>query len=166
MVVASRTVLKNINPSKLLEELAALPLQSVNWAGFVRSGDRLYIPAAERRIVANGFDRARGHWIEEADPGDLKVSTSRDLTAEEGIRLDSTLAAHDSTLLTAEQQREDQDQADIDSMLTTEIQRFRTHLANWDSYTAAQTKAATKDCLLTLGKALRFILRRERGGMV
>jgi hypothetical protein len=53
MDVAVRISVKDFNVEKLQEELAqaSLPIHGITWAGFIRSGERLYTPFPEASLL-------------------------------------------------------------------------------------------------------------------
>jgi hypothetical protein len=162
----TRTVLKSVNEEKLREELSPFLVTSLTFEGFDRLSDREKVPFAESSRVVATSGGVAGRTDDVAVRGEVRIVTATTLTAQEQAALADVLTAHTHTALTAEQQRQDQDEADLTTIITTEIGQFRTNLQNWVGMTAAQEKAATREMFLTLGKALRFILRRERGGEI
>ena len=163
-MIVIKIAAKTFNGSLLLQELTgALPLNSLSWAGFQRQSNRRYEPFAEvSRVV--GRSSVAGDDV--ALRGELRLSMSRSLTATEDTTLDSLLTAHNATQLNAEQTRQDQDETDLDSLIVTEIGAYRNNIRNWDSMTNVAKMAAAKEMFIVLGKALRFLLRNQRGGDV
>lgn len=161
-----KTASKDFNPDRLREELEAAGLAAVvtsmGWAGFVKAAPRLYTPAATRRVVATSV--SNGERTEDvADPGELRFFTTRDLTGAEDASLTTVLTAHVATQRSAEQVRQDQDEADLDALLATEFAAYRTRVTTWDTLNPAQKLDAARDNFVVLGTALRVLLRRERG---
>jgi hypothetical protein len=150
--------------------------------------DREYAPRTERTlIVATSVNGIRTEeYCGPAGAGDtyefgeIVFGTTRDLTAPEQTTFDLALTAHDHTVLSAEQVRQDQDAADLDTLVATERQQFidavqslTTIVDAWDGLTNTQRQEATKigltnarDALRIVGKVLRFVLRRERGAAI
>jgi hypothetical protein len=146
-----KIALKNFNGSKFHEEITAtgLPVVSLTWAGFekVTGSVRLYQPKAARSLV--GVMVSNGVRTEDfADPGELRFATSRALTALESTALDAAITAHVSSVLTAEQTRENQDEADWT--------QFIADFGTWDAMNTAQRMAFLK-------RAMRVLLRAQRG---
>lgn len=169
MAAVVKIALNDFNPDRLGEELVAAGLMplitSLGWAGFERVTPRRYTPAAARRVV--GMSSVNGVRTEDlADPGELRFGLTRDVTPTEAATLDGVLSAHDAALLSAEQVRQDKDEADLDTLLATERQAYLTALQDWDGMTSAQKLAATRAMFLTIGKLFRVILRRERGAAI
>lgn len=174
MPIVKRTALKDFNPTGLLESLAALPLTGLGFDGFDKVTGRHVIPAGAPKVVAT----SAGVPTDTAGVGEVRLHVSRALTAQEDTDLDAALAAHDQAVLTGEQGREDQDEADIDNILATEEQEFKDVLnrlqvvvAGWDAANTNQRQAATKASiddirvsLKTLGKIMRNFLREQRPG--
>lgn len=130
-----------------MEELAGLPITSMGFAGFNRLTDRIYTPKGDLTQV--GYSSNTGPDF--ASDGELRVSTSRDLTAGEESSLDALLLAHVSTTLTAEQQRQDQDAGDWTQMIAD--------FPNWDAANNAQRMTMLK-------RAIRLIIRKERAAAI
>jgi hypothetical protein len=150
MATLLKIFVKNFNPDRLREEMPAGTagvLTGLGWAGFDRSSSRLYVPKSERSIIGRSFSNG-ATVVDFADPGELRFSTSRDLTVLEDAALDVVLTAHVATNLSAEQVREDQDE--------TDFQQMRTRLDGWATLTAAQ-----KDEVLR--RLVRLVLRMARG---
>lgn len=141
-----KIALKDFNAPKLMEELNAtgLPITSIGWSGFDRPDPRRYTPKASRTQV--GYSSSAG--ADFADPGEMRIATSRALTPLEDTNLTGLLTAHFATVLTAEQQRQDQDNADLNQLMVD--------YGNWDLLNNTQR-------FLVLKRALRILIRRERG---
>jgi hypothetical protein len=160
---------KNFNPDRLREELETAGLVAlltgISWAGFERATPRSYVPAAARRIVgryvSNGVTT-----IDEADPGELRFSTTRDLSPAEATTLSGAVDAHDAARLSAEQGRQDQDETDLDALLATERAAFLTNLQDWDGMNSTAKMAAAKQNFQIIGKVLRLYLRQRRGAAI
>jgi len=168
MATVVKISIKNFNADRLREELAAAGaaalLTGIGWAGFNLTG-RIYAPAAARREV--GRSSVNGNTVVDfADPGELRFYTTRDLTTPEDTALTNVLTAHNSALLSAEQVRQDQDEADLDAILATERAAFIANLAAWDGLSTANKFVAAKAMFTTIGKLMRFLLRRERGASI
>jgi len=180
MPTLTRIALKDFNPAKLFEEMASLPLAgNPGMAGFDRVTARRFTPAPGVKLV--GTQTSTGATVQDfAQPGELRLPFTRDLTGPETTALDNAITAHVHTVLTAEQTREDQDDADFQAILSTERTAYVQNLTDiqaaidaWDAQTTAQRLAATKqhmvetrECLLTVGKVLRLFLRRERDAAI
>ncbi len=175
MPIIKRVALKDFNPGGLLAELLALalPLRGVGFDGFdLVIKQRHVTPAPAPKVVG----RDKGVPIDTAAVGEVRLHANRALTAPEDIALDAALAAHDQTVLSAEQVRQDTDESDIDGVLATGRQEFLDVLGRlqvvvdgWDGASTPQRMAATKasiddtrTALIVLGKIMRFILREER----
>jgi hypothetical protein len=65
--------------------------------------------------------------------GELRFLSPDALTAPQNTSLDSVLAAHNSATLTAEQQRQDQDDADMESLLASDRAVYLNHIQTWDA---------------------------------
>lgn len=165
MALIVKIALKTLNVERLVEELRALPFADVatriDWYGFERQDDRRMAPVAARIKVgeANGVS-------DFADPGEIRFHTTRDLTAPEQTQLDGVLTAHNAATLTAEQTRQDQDEADLDTLITA-AQAFNTFLTNFDAAgNVTQLKAALRPFCVNMGRALRIIVRKQRSAGV
>lgn len=183
MPIITKTAVKNFNGDLLSEQVAALLTVAVfsgqvKWAGFHRLTDRVYEPNAGVQEI--GRHSANGQTtIDTAQPGELRFTCSRDLTSQEDTDLDAILTAHNSANLTAEQTRQDQDEADLESLIETERDTFianlstqQTTINGWDAATTAQKLVAAKASFTAirqnqaiLGKVLRLFLRSRQGGL-
>ena len=158
--------IKSFNDSRIIEELNALSLTfaTITWAGFLRPVGRVRAPTTGPtevgRKVENGVTT-----IDTADPGELRFVTSVALTGAQQTALDAALVSHDSTQLSAEQVREDQDEVDW-AVLEGSITDYKAHLLAWDGYNNLQAKAASKEMLTSLGKAVRLLIRQNRGSAI
>lgn len=141
LVLLVKIANKNINPGRLVEEIAGLPIPTISWAGFTTLGDRLAAPFDARRQVGTLSDGTPDF----ADPGELRLFASRVLTVLEEADLDAILLAHVAAVQSAEQVRQDQDDADLVQLRS-----------DYDALSPLQ-KAGTQ------GRMLRLLLRRERG---
>jgi len=183
MPIIVKISVKDFNPDKLREELAASGAGSIlvglSWAGFNRISERRYTPKPAREMVGSSINN--GVRIEDfADPGELRFTITRDLTQPEDDALVTLLSNHNFTTLSAEQVRQDQDEADLTAILATErdqfiadVQALGAIVTAWDGQNTTQRQAATKDAigrisrdLATVGKVMRWILRRERGAAI
>lgn len=115
MSTISRTLSISINPVRLLEDLAAtLPATLLDPIGFVRETDRKY------NLRAGPFVYEKTLAGEStAQPGDIRLEFSRELTAQEIVDMDAILVAHDHTVLTARQIQLDADLVIIADLKTT-----------------------------------------------
>lgn len=112
-----KTVLKNFNRDLLIEEItAALPLVSLQLSGFERISEFIGAPATEPKLVLRRRNPDGTYFEDFAQPGELRFDFSPDLTPAEDTILDGILSDHDSTGLTAEQTRRNQDTSDLDSL--------------------------------------------------
>ncbi len=114
-----RTVLKDFNKPLLNEELvaSALPFETVFLAGFKRQGadPDILTPTPAPKLISD--DRVNN--IQDfADPGEIRFTFSTALTVAEGVILDDLLAAHNSAGTTSDQDREEQDEIDLDRLIT------------------------------------------------
>ena len=179
MTLVTKTSVKNFNGSLLMEQVSAiLAPSSLGWAGFHRLNERVYEPNAAAQEV--GRTSVNGQTtIDTAQPGELRFTFSRDLTAQEDSDLVTLLAAHNSATLTAEQTRQDQDASDLPTLIDTERDTFIANLATqnttingWDAATTAQKLVAAKASFTAirqnqaiLGRVLRLFLRSQGGGL-
>ena len=117
MVEVVKTVVKDFNPALLEEELNAtiVPARDTYFAGFVRSRIDSNIAIPQERVVFE--DRVNG-IIDTAAAGEIRFTFRNALTAPEDTALDVALAAHDSTGKSSEQDRADQDEVDLDQLIT------------------------------------------------
>ena len=125
-----RTVLKDFNRDLLTEELvaaSALPFESVFLAGFVRLGDFRGTPAPGPRTISE--DKVN-NIIDTAQPGEIRFVFTTALTGPQGTALDALLVTHDSLQHTAEQDRLNQDETDLDQLEAT--------FPGWDSFNTSQ----------------------------
>jgi hypothetical protein len=74
------------------------------------------------------------------------------------------LAVHNSETLTAEQIRQDQDTAELNALLASDITVYRNHLTTWDAKTTANKLVASKEMFAIIAKMLRVFIRRNRDG--
>ena len=114
-----RIVLKDFNRDLLTEELvaSALPFETVFLAGFQRQGPdpNIVTPVPAPRLISH--DRVND--IKDfADPGEIRFTFSTALTIAEGVILDDLLTAHDSAGTTSNQDRIEQDEIDLDRLIT------------------------------------------------
>jgi hypothetical protein len=163
MPTETRNVLKSFNPAKLSEEVvtANLPMSPTRQPylrGFDRVTSREFAPSADDPKLV-GTSTSGGVTTEDwAASGELRFDFATAPTAQELIDLDNLLAAHDYTSLTAEQQREDQDDLELAEILAGRP-AYAAHLAAWDGYNNSQAKAASKEMFTMLGKAIRRMIR-------
>jgi len=182
MATVVKISVKNFNSDKLREELeasgAGAILISIGWPGFDQVG-RIRLPIAARRetgrSVVNGST-----VLDFADPGEIRFHTTRDLTGPEDTALMNALTAHNALLLSAEQVRQDQDEADLDAIIATERAAFVASLASlqtalnaWDAASTANKLISAKNMftlvradLVTIAKILRLVLRKERSAAI
>lgn len=130
-----RTTLKDYNRDLLNEELvaSALPFESVFLAGFVRLGSFRGTPAPGPRTI---FEDKVNNILDEAQPGEIRFVFTTALTGPQGTALDLLLVTHDSLQHTAEQDRENQDQTDLDTLEAT--------FPGWDSFNTSQRNSFLK----------------------
>ncbi len=130
-----RTTLKDYNRDLVTEELvaSALPFETIFLAGFVRLGDFRGTPAPGPRVIT---DDKVANVQDIAQPGEIRFVFTTALTVGEAAALDTLLANHDSTVHTADQDRRNQDQTDLDTL--------ETNFPNWDTFTAGQKDAFLK----------------------
>ncbi len=131
MVIDVRTVIKSFNRDLLLQELVATTLPFVMWpdtsivkmelSGFEISPSNRFIRIVPSPLapvfVTSKRNPDKTYTKDFADPGEIRFQFTTDLTVAEGETLDSLLFAHDSTQITAEQQRLGQDETDVDSLI-------------------------------------------------
>ncbi len=136
---------KNINLDLLFEELGIV-VASVNFgllmAGFHKLNNRVFEPNASTQVIAT----STGQPDDTAEPGELRFKHSVALTVPAEDALDAALAAHNPTLLTAEQTRVDLD--------ATEAQQLLTDYNNFDSMNAGQKDVVYKRMLRTVVRLL------------
>lgn len=150
----------DINPERLIEELrtAGFPdavIPAVNRPGYDEVSDRRYTAAPARRVVTTIVSSGETTTIE-ADPRELWIEATRDLTVTESTLIDTTLAAHVYTIISQEQQRRDQDKTDRDRLL-----QLRTNLTTgWAGLSNAQRTETLREAVMLLG---RLELREMRG---
>lgn len=114
-----RIVLKDFNRDLLTEELvaSALPFETVFLAGFRRNGSdpNILTPVPAPKLISH--DRVND--IKDfADPGEIRFTFTAALTVAEGVILDDLLTAHDPAGTTSNQDRENQDEIDLDRLIT------------------------------------------------
>ena len=114
-MILTRFYIKEFNVQLLHQQLnSVLPdrIQSVAWPGFDFVGYK-YIPIGATRVVATVTD-ALGNTIETtAEPGEVHFTVPEDFSVGEETTLDTALTNHDATQFTQEQQRRQQDAADM-----------------------------------------------------
>ena len=117
MVDVVKTVVKDFNPALLDEELNAtiVPTRDTFFAGFVRSQTDSNVATPQARTVSE--DRVAG-IKDEAAEGEIRFTFRNALTTAKDTALDDALTAHVATGKTSEQDRVDQDAADLDQLLT------------------------------------------------
>jgi len=149
MAFEIRIVLKRFNSRLLAEEMKAsiLPIISGQVVGFDEIDRFEAAPATAPKLVTRRR-KSDGTYNEDfAEPGELRFEFSVELTAAFDLVLDNLLLAHDSTLRTADQQRQEQDETDLDTLVA--------NFPNWDSFNNTQRNSFLK--LLS-----RVVLRRAR----
>ena len=149
MPTEKRVVLKDFNRDVLHQELTASPLPFVDaqLSGFERVGPFVGVPRAEPKLVTRRRLPDGTYFEDWAPPGELRFEFSVELSVAEALALDDLLAAHTPTQRTTKQQRREQDETDLDMLIT--------NFPNWDSFTAAQRN--------NFLKALsRVVLRKAR----
>jgi hypothetical protein len=161
VAITVRVSIKDFNADKLQEELTSLPIQGITWAGFIRSGERMYTPFPEDSRVI-GTSSIDGDDV--ALRGELRFFSPSSLTAPQNTSLDAVLQAHNSAIPTSEQTRQDQDTAELNALLATDIAVYRNHLTTWDAKTTANKFVASKEMFAIIVKMLRVFIRRNRDG--
>ena len=133
MAVYRKVLSGNINPRKLLEDLKdASPLfEGASIRGFTRSNNRLSIRNTDVTEVGRKRD-GNGEVIDYADPGEIDLQFSQDLTTGQETGLDNLLAAHDPNTLTLDQIRKDKDASVLDQI------GLALKKSNWDGFTSTQ----------------------------
>ena len=153
MATIKKTILKNINPEKLNEELRAAGVNPSRlvWAGFERVDSAIRKPTAtscviERRqdVTTNGQE-----VITTAEPGELHFEYTGSINE---ATLDSVLTSHDSSVKTVEQVRLEKDETEIDQMVA---------LAK--DFDAQVTTFA--DAKVLLKRLTRIVVRLHRGAL-
>lgn len=117
MVDEVRTVLKDFNRDLLVEQLLSsiVPFESLHLAGFVRLNQYVGTPAPGPRVISH--DGVTGD-TDTADPGELRFVVTSALSGLEATALDAVLSSHVSTGHTADQDRNNQDDADWTALET------------------------------------------------
>jgi hypothetical protein len=161
MAITVRVSVKDFNADKLQEELTSLPIQGITWAGFIRSGERLHTPFPEDSRVI-GTSSRDGDDV--ALRGELRFFSPSSLTATQNTSLDSVLTTHNSATPTSEQTRQDQDIAELNALLATDLGVYKNHLTTWDAKTTATKFVASKEMFAIIVKMLRVFIRRNRDG--
>lgn len=140
---------KNFNPEKLDEELVSGlgvgRIYGKNWFGFHRLSKRILEPNSATEQYGTMADGTQLF----ADPGELHIHVPEDFSAAEETTLSSILTAHDFSLLTAEQQRQDVDVADWQALRN-----------NYADYRDGNLNPANR--LIYEGKMARLLLRIGR----
>lgn len=112
MSVLVKIANKNLNLELLREELGVAVASAGNFgllmAGFHKLNNRVYEPNATTQVIAT----STGEPDDTAEPGELRFKTTAVLSAPAQAALDAALTVHDSTQLTSEQARVDQDAGD------------------------------------------------------
>jgi len=124
MVEVVKTVVKDFNPSLLDEELNAtiVPARDTFFAGFERSSTDSNVATPIEKVVF--VDRVN-NIIDTAAEGEIRFTFRNALTTAGDTALDDALTAHVATGKTSEQDRIDQDAADLDQ-LTTDLPNIAT----------------------------------------
>lgn len=135
MASDTRTVAKDFNRDLLIDELvaSALPFISAFLAGFDRLNQFVGTPSAAPKLISKDGVAGTSDF---ADPGEIRFEFTTALTVAEGTALDNLLTAHVSTDRTSEQNRDDQDQSDLDTLVA--------NFPNWDTFTSTQRNSFLK----------------------
>ena len=127
-----RTVLKNFNRDLLIEAVSAsaLPFLQLELSGFERLNRFVGTPVTEPKQVSKIRQPDGSYVTDLAQSGEIRFQFVTELTVAEGSALDGILSAHDSTQRTVEQQRINQDKADLDALVA--------NFPNFDSFNNTQ----------------------------
>lgn len=131
-----RTTLKDYNRDLVTEELvgSGLPFETVFLAGFVRGSNRFIgTPSPGPKLITRD---GVANTEDFAQPGEIRFVFTTALTVGEAAALDTLLAAHVSTVHTAEQDRVNQDKTDLDAL--------ETNFPNFDSFDNTQFRSFVK----------------------
>lgn len=114
MNVITRTLSISVNPDRLLEDVkaAGLPVDVIGYPGYEPETRRKYNLRKEPHVYHTATGQS-GTVEYVADPGYVRVISSRALTTAEERTLDGLLAAHDHTVLSTGQAQRDQEKADL-----------------------------------------------------
>lgn len=142
----------NVNPEKFGEELASsLGIQfSVTFAGFKQSptDPHVMIRNSGKEIIGRRKD-STGNTFDLADPGEIRFLTESPLTPAENTTLDGLVSAHDPTVKSREQRREDNDAVAL-AIVTDNLKA-----ANWAGLTNGQkTETLRRACQLLFRNVL------------
>lgn len=142
MVTTIKIVHKNLNLSKLWEELITAGFSNFGllMAGFHQIENSIYEPNASQQVIAT----STGQPDDIAEVGELRLKTPIALSGAEETTLDGVYAAHDFSIKTDEQNRQDKDIEDIDQLLID--------YNNYDSMTTEQKDVVIK-------RMMRLLLR-------
>ncbi len=138
MTSDTRIVLKNFNRDLLIEEISAsaLPFVLLELSGFERINRFVGTPTTEPRQVSRIRQPDGTYDVDLAEPGEIRFQFTTALTTVEGTSLDGFLTAHDARQRTAEQQRINQDDADLDTLVA--------NFPNFDSFNNQQFRSFVK----------------------
>lgn len=105
MILITRTLFMPINPDRLLDDLkASLPVTLVDLLGYEPETDRKHVVRSSPYIYSRTLNKDLT-----AVPGAIHITATSNLTAQEIVDLDGILAAHDYTILSDSQVKEDDD---------------------------------------------------------
>lgn len=117
-MVLIKFYIKEFNPELLRQQLDTVltgRIGSVVWAGFDLV-NRKYQPTGSTRVISTTIDPL-GNVVEvTADPGELHFTVPEDFSPGEETILDTSLTNHNANNLTQEQQRIQQDMADMNAI--------------------------------------------------
>lgn len=149
--VTKKTRLTDINPNKLTEEIKAalsVPLAGVGYHGFVRKSLRLSEIAADRTLVVRRKDQD-GLFEDFAEIGEIRLHTESALKRADDDAAAAAISAHDMSLLTQEQEREDKDAVEL-PLTSNKLKR------------AAWALLSDLDKMETLRRGIQLLLRDNR----
>lgn len=150
MVTTIKIVKKNLNLSKLWEELIAAGFADFGllMAGFHKLDSEIYNGIYEPNATQQVIATSTGQPDDIAEVGELRLKTAIALSGAEETTLDGVYAAHDFSIKTEEQERVDTDIADLDQLVID--------YGNWDTMTQDQKNVVSK-------RMLRVIVRDYKG---
>jgi len=151
MVTTIKTANKNLNFPKLMEELNVIPFTEFGllMAGFHKLNVAVFEPNAGTQVISSS---TVGGVVTEntAEPGELRFRTDDVIDGATDTAIDAVLTAHDFTIKTAEQDRQDTDSA--------QVIQLKDDFNNWDGMDATQRDVVTKRMLRSL---VRLIMSRD-----
>ncbi len=145
MVKTIKIVNKNLNISKLWEELEAAGFSDFGllMAGFHQLSDGIYEPNAGQKVIAT----STGQPDDIAEAGELRFKTAIALSGAEETTLEGVYTAHDFSIKTDEQTRQDTDIAELDQLLID--------YGNYDGMNAGQKDVVIKRMMRLLLRELK-----------